>query len=146
MSSKQVATASLRIVLPMAFCAVAFMYFVLTIVLIPIHLYHVVGALVALVSFMMWITASMQFTDSFSKAPSQNHLVATGLYRKFRHPVYYFSVTALVGINIFMWTLTLMPLVVALVVVQVVRIRKEDKVLSEAFGRKYRGYKRRTWF
>lgn len=145
MSSKRTFSSNLKTLLPMMYCVIALFYFVLTIFLVPIRAYHVIGALIALVSFMLWITARMQLGDSFSITPKANHLVTTGLYSKFRHPVYYFSITAMIGINIFMWSFTITPLVVVLIGIELVRIRQEERVLAQAFGRKYRGYKRRTW-
>src|SRR3990167_7465649 len=137
---------NVTIVVPVAYGFFALMYFVLTVILIPALVYHVVGALIALVSFMLWITARAQLGSAFSIKPRVSFLVTTGLYAKFRHPIYYFSTSALIGINIFMWSFFITPLVVAVVVLQTMRIRKEDALLAKAFGRKYRGYRRRTWF
>jgi protein-S-isoprenylcysteine O-methyltransferase Ste14 len=136
----------MNILMPMFYCLVSFVYFVATISLVPIKFYHVVGALISLTSFVLWITARMQLGNSFAIAANAKELVITGLYSKFRHPVYYFSITALLGINIFLWTFTITPVLIALIVVEVVRIRNEERVLAAAFGRRYRGYKRRTWF
>jgi protein-S-isoprenylcysteine O-methyltransferase Ste14 len=52
----------------------------------------------------------------------------------------------LVGLSLFLsvWG----PLAVALVIVplQVVRARREERVLAEAFGEEYERYKSKTWF
>jgi protein-S-isoprenylcysteine O-methyltransferase Ste14 len=69
-----------------------------------------------------------------------------GLYSKLRHPIYYFSILAVVGIGIYAWSLLMLVPIVLLVVLEVYRIREEEKALAKKFGTDYARYKEQTWF
>ena len=73
-------------------------------------------------------------------------LVTKGLYSKFRHPIYLFRGIAFLGLFI-AWG-KLIPLLCFLLIypLQILRARKEEKVLEQAFGEEYRRYKAGTWF
>ncbi len=74
-----------------------------------------------------------------------HEIVQTGLYRHVRHPSYSGMLIAAAGCGFGMGTwlslvLTLVPMSVALSY----RVRIEEAVLEEAFGRRWRDYARRT--
>jgi protein-S-isoprenylcysteine O-methyltransferase Ste14 len=73
-------------------------------------------------------------------------LVTTGLYSKVRHPIYLFRGIAFLGLFI-AWG-KLIPLLCFLLIypLQILRARKEEKVLEQAFEEEYRRYKASTWF
>ncbi len=144
MPSKPKLKAHAEVAFPIFFCLFTFLFFVLTIFLVPARTYHLVGGLIALTSFVLWITALLQFNSTMDRAPA-NHLIMEGVYAKVRHPMYYFSVTSLVGINIFLWSFLVTPAVIVVAFIQLTRARKEDRLLLAKYGRKYRGYSRRTW-
>lgn len=144
MPSKTKLKAHAEVAFPVFFCMFTFLFFALTIILVPTHLYHLIGGLIALTSFVLWITALLQYNSIMSRAPA-NHLIMEGVYAKVRHPMYYFSVTALLGINVFLWSFLMTPVVLVVGFIQLSRARKEDKTLLKQHGRKYRGYIRRTW-
>lgn len=106
----------------------------------------VVGAVIAGISFPLFVIARLQLGSSFSVQPKANRLVTTGLYSRFRNPVYLFSTLFLAGLSMFasVWG----PLFVAgvLVPLQLYRSRLEARVLEEAFGDEYRRYREKTWF
>lgn len=107
---------------------------------------HVVGMAVAALGFSLWLTARLQLGKSFSVRPQAKALVTTGLYSKFRNPVYLFGGVAYGGLFI-AWGKAV-PFVVFLVFYpawQFTRARKESAVLEKAFGDEYRRYKARTW-
>lgn len=98
---------------------------------------RIVGLGIIVVAFHLWIIARIQLGSAFTLAPKATFLVTTGLYSKFRHPIYVFSIVALIGIAIFFNNLTLWVLVAALMVLELLRIKKEEIILAEKFGQKY---------
>jgi protein-S-isoprenylcysteine O-methyltransferase Ste14 len=105
-----------------------------------------VGTTLAVVGRGLWVLARVQLGRSFAVRAQAKTLVRTGLYSKFRHPIYLFGGIAYLGLFI-SWG-KLIPLVCFLPIyaVQILRARKEEKVLEQAFGEEYRRYKAGTWF
>jgi protein-S-isoprenylcysteine O-methyltransferase Ste14 len=110
------------------------------------HINHYVGVLVTMLAFCLWLVARVQLGNAFSIGAKANYLVTSGLYSKLRHPVYYFSILAVVGIGIYIWSLLVLIPITLLVGLELYRINKEEKVLSDKFGEKYAAYKAKTWF
>ena len=104
------------------------------------------GIGMAIVGFTLWMLARVQLGKSFVIRAGARALVTRGLYSKIRHPIYFFAGIAFLGLFV-AWG-KLYPLVGFLVVYssQLVRIRREGKVLEDAFGEEYRRYKQSTWF
>ena len=106
----------------------------------------VIGAVIVGISFPLFMLARWQLGSSFSVKAKASRLVTTGLYSRVRNPIYLFGGLFIAGLSLFVsvWG----PLVVALVIVplQVVRARREERVLAEAFGEEYERYKSKTWF
>jgi protein-S-isoprenylcysteine O-methyltransferase Ste14 len=106
----------------------------------------VIGAVIAGISFPLFVVARWQLGSSFSIQAKAGRLVTTGLYSRIRNPIYLFGGLFAVGLSLFLsvWG----PLAVALVIVplQVVRARREERVLADAFGEEYERYKHKTWF
>ena len=106
----------------------------------------VIGAVIAGISFPLFVLARWQLGSSFSIKAKAGRLVTTGLYSRIRNPIYLFGGLFTAGLSLLfsVWG----PLVVALVIVplQIVRARREERVLAGAFGEEYARYKSRTWF
>ena len=108
---------------------------------------YLVGIGIAVASFALWMVARVQLGKSFSVRAQARALVTTGLYSKFRHPIYLFGELAFAGL--FLAWGELIPALAYFVLIcpaQIVRSRKEEAVLEEAFGEEYRQYKASTWF
>lgn len=92
------------------------------------------------------LVARWQLGDAFSVTAQARHLVTRGLYSKIRHPVYIFGtlVFLLVVLALVGWAALIIWAVVILV--QVLRLRREDQVLGETFGAEYAAYRAKTWF
>ena len=112
----------------------------------PLSTRYLIGIVIAVAGFALSMLARAQLGRSFSIRARARVLVTTGLYSKFRHPIYLFRGIAFLGLFI-SWG-KLIPLLCFLLIypVQILRARKEGKVLAQAFGEKYRRYKASTWF
>ena len=104
------------------------------------------GMGLAAVGFALWMTARRQLGSSFSARPQAKALVTTGLYARFRNPIYLFGQLAYLGLAIAWGNVTGFAFVGFTCVVQILRIRRERAVLEQAFGEAYRAYLIRTWF
>jgi protein-S-isoprenylcysteine O-methyltransferase Ste14 len=107
---------------------------------------YVIGVVIAIAGLALSLLARAQLGRSFSIRARARRLVTTGLYSKFRHPIYLFRGIAFLGLFIALgkWIPTLCFLLIY--PLQALRARKEEKVLEEAFGEEYRRYKASTWF
>lgn len=108
--------------------------------------FQVAGILIALISFSLWIRARLDLGESFSLRPEARTLVTTGLYAKIRNPMYVFGALGILGLLIAVDNVYAYPFFLILLVVQWIRVRKENKVLSDRFGKEYIDYKKQTWF
>ena len=107
---------------------------------------RIAGAVVAALGLMLLLTARIQLGRSFSVSAQARKLVTSGLYSRIRNPIYVFSAMFLCGLAVAIGRPILLLVLVALIPVQIARARKEDQVLTEAFGEDYVRYKARTWF
>lgn len=107
---------------------------------------RIAGAVLAGIGWVLLLVARVQLGRSFSVSAQARKLVSTGLYSRIRNPIYVFSAMYLCGLAIAIGRPLLLILLLVLVPMQVVRARKEEQVLTEAFGEEYLRYKARTWF
>jgi protein-S-isoprenylcysteine O-methyltransferase Ste14 len=106
-----------------------------------------VGLAIAVPAAALLFVARWHLGKSFSVTPQARKLVTHGLYSKIRNPLYVFSALMLAGILIALQGLyALFFLLLVLIPVQIVRARKEAKILEAAFGEEYREYRAKTWF
>lgn len=107
----------------------------------------VAGMALAFAGFGLWALARIQLGKSFAVRAEAKALVTTGLYSRIRNPIYFFGGIAYLGLLISWgyWPAIVLFLLVY-ITKQLVRVRKEEKVLEEAFGEEYRRYKVGTWF
>ncbi len=83
---------------------------------------------------------------SFSVTPQARELVTRGIYSKLRNPIYVTGTIFILGIVLVIGVRWLWIALVLLVVVQVLRARKEAQVLEAKFGDEYLRYRAQTWF
>src|SRR5208283_1637977 len=95
--------------------------------------------------FVLWGIAHVQLGDSFSVRAEARQLVTRGLYSRFRSPIYLFGGIGIAGFVLAVerpiWLLAFL----VLIPLQIVRSRREARVLEEKFGDEYREYARQTW-
>jgi protein-S-isoprenylcysteine O-methyltransferase Ste14 len=104
------------------------------------------GMTLAAVAFPFWMTARVQLGSSFSVTAKARRLVTTGLYARFRSPIYLFGGLTFGGLALAWGNPLGWVCVLTMIPMQYLRIRREDAILEKAFGEKYRLYKSRTWF
>jgi protein-S-isoprenylcysteine O-methyltransferase Ste14 len=107
---------------------------------------YAIGMGMAVIGFALWMVARAQLGASFSVRAQASELVTTGLYSKIRHPIYFFAGVAYVGLLIALGKIVVLAAFVLFYSVQLLRIKKEEAVLEQAFGEDYRRYRASTWF
>ena len=91
-------------------------------------------------------TARYQLGTSFAIKPEAHQLVTHGVYSKIRNPIYVFGVVMITGVVLVLHRPMLWLVLVAVIIMQTLRARREAQVLEAAFGDAYREYRRKTWF
>lgn len=94
----------------------------------------------------VWFVARRQLGVAFSVRPEARQLVATGVYAKLRHPIYVFGTMAFLLVLLALQGWQALAIWAILIPVQVIRGRREEAVLAEAFGAEYEAYRNSTWF
>ncbi len=112
----------------------------------PWNTQRIVGAVLLVTGMAFVFTARWQLGMSFSILPGAKKLVTQGLYSKIRNPIYVFGTIAIAGMMMILQIPRLWVVLLALVLMQVVRARREAQVLETKFGEEYRDYRRKTWF
>ncbi len=107
---------------------------------------RVAGASIAGVSMALLVVARLQLGAAFSVRAKAKKLVTTGIYSRIRNPIYVSGALFLVGLSMLLERWEVLLLFAALVPIQVVRARKEARVLAAAFGEEYERYRAGTWF
>jgi protein-S-isoprenylcysteine O-methyltransferase Ste14 len=93
----------------------------------------IAGELVA-VGFAIWLLVSVLFLGRcFGILPEARGLVTRGPYRIIRHPVYLGEVGACAGLALAAPSLRNLAAVLAVIAAQLVRMRLEERALTEAF-------------
>lgn len=108
---------------------------------------YVAGMSIATAGYALWFTARAQLGKSFTVRAVAQDLVTTGLYSKFRHPIYLFSTVGMFGLCLAMHWYKFGAVYITLVAAtQWWRARAEAAVLEARFGDAYRRYRAGTWF
>ena len=107
---------------------------------------RVAGLVLTLVAGSLLLTARIQLGNAVSFGAEANKLITTGLYSKFRNPVYVFGILTILGIAMYLHSWPIFAFLAIAAPLQFVRARNEAKVLEQAFGDEYRAYKAKTWF
>jgi protein-S-isoprenylcysteine O-methyltransferase Ste14 len=100
----------------------------------------------SVVCAVLWVVARLELGRSFSVGAQAHELVTTGLYAKVRNPIYVFGTAAFLLVLLALQGWQALAVWAVLVPVQVVRARREQHVLADAFGADYAAYRRSTWF
>lgn len=90
--------------------------------------------------------ARYELGKSFTIKAEARQLVTRGVYSKIRNPIYVFGAIMVAGVVLALHRPILWLLFLAIIVVQIIRARREAQVLESAFGEAYREYRSKTWF
>jgi protein-S-isoprenylcysteine O-methyltransferase Ste14 len=83
---------------------------------------------------------------SFSIVAKATALVTGGIYSRIRNPIYISGIIFLVGVVLIIRRPMLLAFLIVIIPMQILRARREAKVLEDKFGDQYREYRKRTWF
>jgi protein-S-isoprenylcysteine O-methyltransferase Ste14 len=111
------------------------------------NLQYIAGMIVATAGYALWIVARLQLGKSFTARAEARELVTTGLYSRFRNPIYVFSTMGICALCLGMrWYASGIAFLALVSIFQWGRARKEAAILEAKFGDAYRQYRARTWF
>lgn len=126
--------------------AVLILFWLLTTWAGPWNVQRYVGTALVLLGITFIAVARFQLGASFSIKPEARGLVTRGLYSKIRNPIYVFGIVTFAGLILVLQKPRLWILLAIVVVLQIIRARREAQVLEAAFGDAYREYRSKTWF
>jgi protein-S-isoprenylcysteine O-methyltransferase Ste14 len=112
----------------------------------PWDLRRIVGTVLIVAALSGIPVARYQLGRSFTVRAEARQLVTRGIYSRIRNPIYVFGTVLLAGFTLVIRRPALWLLVVACIVIQTIRARRETRVLEAAFGDAYREYRQQTWF
>ncbi len=112
----------------------------------PWNLQRWLGTAIAVPSLVLLFTARFQLGSSFSVTPQARRLVTHGIYSRIRNPIYFFGMFLILGFLLVLQKPSAWIVLPVILVAQILRARKESRVLEEKFGDEYREYRRKTWF
>ena len=133
-------------ILSLALILVALCFFVPQFQRQPWGPLRIAGALVAVASLSLIVTARIQLGGAFSVRAKATRLVTTGLYARIRNPIYIFGCLFFVGLAMFIPAWWLLFALVIVIPMQIVRARRDAAVLEATFGDEYLRYRQQTWF
>ncbi len=134
------------IVLVIAIALALEIYFWRTLAIDSLTPLRAIGLALALSGFVLWGIARIQLGKSFAVRAKAQTLVTRGIYSKIRNPIYVFGTVCIAGVLLSLGQEKWLLILVLLIPMQLVRARKEARVLEEKFGDEYRDYRRSTWF
>jgi protein-S-isoprenylcysteine O-methyltransferase Ste14 len=112
----------------------------------PWNTQRYIGTAVVVAGGSFIAVARYQLGNSFSARAEAHELVTRGLYSKIRNPIYVFGAVTFAGLLLVAQQAKLWILFLVMIIVQVIRARREARVLEAAFGDGYRQYRSKTWF
>jgi protein-S-isoprenylcysteine O-methyltransferase Ste14 len=112
----------------------------------PWDLQRSIGTALMILGIAGILTARFQLGKSFAIGAKARELVTQGIYSKIRNPIYVSGAVLLAGFVLVIHRPILWLVLLALIIMQTLRARREAKVLEAAFGDAYRDYRRKTWF
>ncbi|MEO8736912.1 MAG: isoprenylcysteine carboxylmethyltransferase family protein [Edaphobacter sp.] len=97
-------------------------------------------------SEVLWIVARLQLGASFAVNAEAHTLITKGLYSRIENPIYVFGGMAAAGLMLYLNRPVYLLAFLIIVPMQIVRIRRERKLLMSKFGDLYLQYRSSTWF
>jgi len=105
-----------------------------------------IGFFLGLLGLAGVILARYTLGRSFSITAKATALVTTGIYSRIRNPIYVSGIVSVTGVILILRQPLLWLLLLVIIPMQIIRARREARVLEGTFGDAYREYRRHTWF
>lgn len=106
-----------------------------------------VALAVGFLGWLLWVAATFKLGSALAVLPGASRLVAAGVYKYVRHPIYVGIFFTLLGLLAACGsTFGVIYVFVVVLPLNVVRARLEERALLRQFGEGYRAYLDRTWF
>lgn len=103
------------------------------------------GVLGCLVGLILWLWGLISLGSSFSILPKAKKLKTGGAYKFFRHPIYLGIALSYLGISISLGSFWgLFYTIFIIIPLNIIRAKKEEKVLMTAFLKKYLEYRKKV--
>lgn len=99
------------------------------------HAREIIGMCIAIAGFALWLTARFQLGESFSVSAQARKLVTTGLYSRFRNPIYYFAGVAFAGLFMVIGNLTIFLCFICSIPIKFRECEKRQKCWRKRSGR-----------
>lgn len=100
--------------------------------------------------YLIWILGLITLKDAFQIRADAKILIENGIYSKIKHPIYLGGFIIDLGLIIFTYHTFLFWYLIGYTIIgnliQLFRIKNEEKILLDKFGKKYIMYKKNTWF
>jgi protein-S-isoprenylcysteine O-methyltransferase Ste14 len=97
-------------------------------------------------SEILWMVGRLQLGASFAVNAEAHTLITNGLYSRIQNPIYVFGGMAVAGLMLYLDRPIYLLAFLIIIPMQIVRIRRERKLLASKFGALYLQYRSRTWF
>ena len=107
---------------------------------------RLLGLVFGLIGLVGVVLARYTLGRSFSISAQARQLVAHGIYSRIRNPIYVSGVIFFSGICLMLRRPFLWLFLLIIIPMQIIRARREARVLEAAFGDAYREYRKHTWF
>ena len=120
--------------------------FVLALVAGPHTSLSYIALCLSLVCLVLWFVARWQLGNAFTVTAQARHLVTQGLYSKIRHPIYVFGTLAFLFVVLALQGWPALIIWAVVILIQIMRVQREERVLTDTFGAEYTAYRSRTWF
>jgi protein-S-isoprenylcysteine O-methyltransferase Ste14 len=104
------------------------------------------GLCLMVLGFILWTVARFQLGSSLTVSAQAKQLVSRGLYSRIRNPIYVFGSCVIAGLILVLGRPVWLLVFLAVIPLQIWRVRKETQVLDAKFGEEYRRYRSTTWF
>ena len=105
-----------------------------------------IGLSLGLIGLAGVILARYTLGRSFSVSAKATALVTHGIYSRIRNPIYISGIVSATGVFLMLRRPALWIVLLAIIPMQIIRARRESRVLEATFGDAYREYRSRTWF
>lgn len=104
------------------------------------------GAALSMVGLLLIWKALYDLAEEFKIMPGAKRLVTRGIYSKVRHPTYIGLSLLLFGWAFVINSSVMSWIALGVTVLNAIRAYFENKTLQKKFGKKYKEYRKRTWF